>query len=324
MNEKEENQINEVASDEKVPVGSENVGKPSKILYGWIGLSVLLLVALLFVLWNGKVDGQMNETVGEVNGVSITKAELYDEMIQQLGDTPSQILDTMITTKLISMEAEKENVKVSDADIDKELADIKKSYPSEEQFEADLEQSYMTLDDLKRQIMIQLQLRKIFEPKISVKDEDLKAYFEENKESFGTPEQVQASHILLNEKKEAESVLQQLKDGADFAELAKQFSQDPGSKDNGGELPLFGRGEMYEEFENAAFELGKGEMSGIVESPGGFHIIKVTDKIAAQTPAFEEKQEEVKKAYFDEQLQAQLPDWLEKIRKEAEIKNSLS
>jgi peptidyl-prolyl cis-trans isomerase D len=125
---------------------------------------------------------------------------------------------------------------------------------------------------------------------------DVQRYYNDNIAQYQTPEQIRASHILLNTagkdeaavRKQAEDVLQKIKAGADFAALAKQYSDDTGSKANGGDLDYFGRGRMVPEFETAAFTLMPGQVSDIVKSQFGFHIIKVTDKKPAVTRTFDE------------------------------------
>ena len=120
----------------------------------------------------------------------------------------------------------------------------------------------------------------------------MQRYYNGNIAQYQTPEQVRASHILLNTagkdeaavRKQAEDILQQVKAGADFAELAKKFSEDEGSKVNGGDLDYFTRGRMVPEFETAAFALEPGQVSDIVKSQFGFHIIKVVDKKAGSHP----------------------------------------
>jgi foldase protein PrsA len=290
----------------------------------WIGISTLLLVALVFMfLRDGQADG-MGKVVGEAEGVTITEADLYDEMIQQLGTQPGQIVDAMITTQLISIEADKANVSVSDADIEAELDEIKKDFATEEEFEAALKQYNLTLDALKKQMNTQVQIEKIFKTKINPDEATLKKYFEDNQAAFGTPEQVRASHILLGTKEEAEEVLAQLNNGGDFVTLAKEKSTDPGSKDKGGDLDYFGRGVMHAEFEEATFALNVGETSGVVESPSGFHIIRLVDKKAATTPTFEESKKLVEDRYMDEQLQTEVPAWIEKVKKDANVTNTLA
>jgi peptidyl-prolyl cis-trans isomerase D len=132
--------------------------------------------------------------------------------------------------------------------------------------------------------------------KVSVPPNDIQRYYNDNRQQYETPEQVRASHILFetmgkNEeavKKQAEDVLRQAKAGADFAELAKKFSEDKGSKDRGGDLDYFGRGRMVPEFEMAAFTMMPGQISELVKSQFGYHIIKVIDRRPATTRSLDE------------------------------------
>ncbi|MDB4866586.1 MAG: peptidylprolyl isomerase, partial [Cohnella sp.] len=299
--------------------------RKSLINWTWIGVTLLALAALILVLVLGQHKSGMNDAVGRMDGVTITKADLYDEMVKQAGvDQVSSKLDGMLTLKLIDLEAKKVNAVVNPADIDAELAIFKKSYPSDAQFNAAMQQNNMTLDSLKQQIGIQLKLRKIFEPQIKPTDDQLKKYFDANKASFGTAEVVRASHILLATKAEADAVLAELKKGTDFATLAKEKSTDPGSKANGGDLDYFGRGAMNPQFETAAFNLKVGEMSGVVQSPNGFHIIKLTDKKPAFTPTYDQVKQQVKNRYVDEQLQTLITGWLDKEKKAYHVENLLA
>jgi len=122
-----------------------------------------------------------------------------------------------------------------------------------------------------------------------------------NQQKYGTPEQVRASHILIrtgeqDAKAKLQDILKQIKAGADFEELAKTRSQDPGSAAKGGDLGYFGRGRMIEQFEKVVFAMSKpGDMSDVFESPFGFHIIKLTDKKPAGVKMFAEVKDQLMK-----------------------------
>jgi peptidyl-prolyl cis-trans isomerase D len=147
--------------------------------------------------------------------------------------------------------------------------------------------------------------------KVAVPPADVQRYYNDNIQQYQTPEQVRASHILLQTagkdeaavRKQAESILQQVKSGGDFAELAKKYSEDTGSKANGGDLDYFGRGRMVPEFETAAFAMQPGQVSDLVKSQFGFHIIKVVDKRPASTRTLDEV-----RAQIQEQLALQMAD----------------
>jgi len=146
---------------------------------------------------------------------------------------------------------------------------------------------------------------------VAVPPNDIQRYYNDNIQQFSTPERVRASHILLNTggkdeaavRKQAEELLAKIKGGADFAALAKQFSEDPGSKDKGGDLDFFPRGQMVPEFEQAAFSLQPGQVSELVKTQYGFHIIKVVDKQAGSTQPLE-----AVRAQIQQTLAAQIAD----------------
>ena len=117
----------------------------------------------------------------------------------------------------------------------------------------------------------------------------------------------------------AEKILQRAKTGEDFAKLAKEFSEDPGSKDKGGEY-TFARGEMVPEFEAAAFSMKTNQVSDLVTTPYGYHIIKLFEKIPAQRMEYAKVENEIKERLQVMEIQKQLPDYLEKLKQEAGVK----
>jgi peptidyl-prolyl cis-trans isomerase D len=167
--------------------------------------------------------------------------------------------------------------------------------------------------------------------KISIPPTDIQRYYNDNIQQYQTPEQIKASHILFKTdgkdeatvRKQAETVLQQVKSGGDFAALAKQYSEDEGSKANGGDLDYFGRGRMVPEFENVAFTMEPGQTSDLVKSQFGFHIIKVVDKRAGSTRTLDEVraqiQEQLSLQRADERISAQAEQFASRIKDVADL-----
>src|SRR5262245_50108869 len=154
--------------------------------------------------------------------------------------------------------------------------------------------------------------------------QEIQKYFDENQQQYSTPEQVRASHILLKTegkdeaavKKQAEDVLKQAKGGADFGELAKKYSEDEGSAKNGGDLDYFGHGKMVPEFDTAAFALQPGQLSDLVKSQFGYHIIKVTDKKAGTVRTLAEMRQQLSDQLSFERAQAQAADLAANLEKQ--------
>jgi foldase protein PrsA len=293
----------------------------------WI-ITAIAVIALVFMLVRNTSGGGLDKVVGKMDGLTIKTSDLYAEMTNQMTkDQLTSLVDNVAQIKLIDLEAGKAGITVTDADITNEIENIKKSnnIATDEDLTAALQQSGLTLAEFKEKLIPQVKLKKLYESQNPVSETDLKAYYDKNKENFATtPKEVKASHILLQTKAEADAVLAELKAGKDFATLAKAKSQDPGSKAKGGDLGFFPRGVMNTEFETAAFGLAKGEMSGVVQSPNGFHIIKVTDIKEAVVPAYDVVKEKVKEAYYNEKLQSDSQTWLDKLKKDKNYKNLLA
>jgi peptidyl-prolyl cis-trans isomerase C len=203
-----------------------------------------------------------------------------------------------------------------------------------------VEASGQSFEQWKQQMQFEKRLayQKLFESKfnseVNVTEEDARQYYMENPQQFEIPEQVRASHILIKPvtsdpnvkpavveaaaKTKAEELLKQIKDGADFAELAKANSSCPSSV-RGGDLGFFSRGRMVPAFEEAAFALKVGQVSDVVETNFGFHIIKVTDRKDASTKTFEEVKDNLI-AMLTGQRQAKLAEqYIESLKAEANI-----
>ncbi|MBD2846937.1 peptidylprolyl isomerase [Paenibacillus sp. IB182496] len=304
------------------PPGAQEAPKSPHNPKVWIGFSALLAVLLIVMIATNEGSGTASEgeAAATVNGVAISQEEFLHEVVNQGG---AGLLDQMIANELVRQEAESAGVEVTDADVDAELQRIKDSYPSEEQFDMVLAQNNLTIEQLREQLRPNVLITKVLEPEFDITDEQMQQYFDENQGAFGTEEQVRASHILVASQEEAETVMQELEGGADFAELAQQYSTD-GSASNGGDLNFFGRGQMVPEFEEAAFALEVGEVSDIVQSQFGFHIIKVTDRTEADTPAYEDVKDDIYATLLSQQVGQRAGTWVQELRDGADIDNKLA
>lgn len=167
--------------------------------------------------------------------------------------------------------------------------------------------------------------------KVTVSDKEAKSYYDKNIELFKAPEQVKARHILIQVPKEAseedkkklkekaEELLKKVQAGEDFAKLAEANSDDPGTKAKGGDLGFFSKGAMVPAFEQAAFALKPGEVSGVVESDFGYHIIKVDEKKEAVVEPYDTVKDKVRQQALREKQEARVTEYVEKALKDAKV-----
>ncbi len=288
--------------------------KNKKVLF-WVLGSMLTIGAAAAIFFTIQKDA-----VATVNGEKISEDELHERLVAQYGQ---ELLDTLITGKVIEQEVKKENIKVTQEEIDEEKAAYAESYGGEEALKQTLETSGLTMADFEEDIESYLATKKLLEPRIEITEEDMKAYFEENKGSFAQQEQVNASHILVEDEETAKEVIGKLNAGGDFAELAAEYSIDESNKDAGGDLGFFGKGDMAEEFEEIAFSLEPGKISNPVKTEYGYHVIKVAEKKEAKEAVYEDVKEEIQNTLLETEMQTEYTAWLEEKFEEYEIKNYL-
>lgn len=251
---------------------------------------IIVVVGLLIIgaLWTYNDL----KAVARVNSTNITWKQFNDALKKQSGN---QMLAGLLREELIRQGAKQHNITVIDEDVQSELDRLADQFGSTAGLEQVLSQYGMSLDDLRGQIKSTLLLEGIAAKDVTVEEEELKTYYEENKDRYTEPEQVKARHILVEDEETAKSILKKLESGEDFAEIAKEKSSDSGSKDKGGDLGFFERGVMDASFEEAAFNLGIGETSAPVKTMFGYHIIRVEDKKPERLAAFEEVRDDVRK-----------------------------
>ena len=255
----------------------------------------------------------------------IEDGKTYEDMIKDM------VLETMIGSEVIYQQAEKDKVLPTDEQVQEQIDSFNESIKDDTDYQKELKNMGINEKFLKFQFARDLantNLQAKFEEDTKISEDEMKKYYEENKDDFYT-DTVTASHILIktidddgNElsdakkkeaKKKAEEVLTKVKSGEDFAELAKEYSEDS-SASSGGELGTFGRGKMVTEFENAAFAMKAGEISDIVETEYGYHIIKVTDRVDKQE-TYDDVKDKIKSTLASEKY----TEYVEKLKKDSTI-----
>ena len=290
-----------------------------------------------------------NAKAAEINGVVITKEQFDKELNihldrvskqgrqiagDQLATLRKDILDGLIERELLYQQSQKEGIKVDDKSVDQQLSQIKKRFPSEDAFKTALSNMNLSEEEVKNQIERGLAIRQLIDQqitkKIVISDKDTKAYYDGNQQMFKQPEQVKASHILIKvdgnaaesqkaaARKKIETVQQKVKAGGDFAQLAKEYSEGP-SKSKGGDLGYFRRGQMIKPFEDTAFAMQPNEVSGIVETRFGYHIIKVYDKKPEQTLAYADVKDQLNQRMKQEKVEQEATQYIEQLKKDAKI-----
>lgn len=282
----------------------------SKALRHTAGLAALLFGTSLAACSGGG-------TVATVNGQPISQAA-FD---QKLETTPlaRTVLQQLVQDALIEQYAKNNNITISDADITAREDQLKQNFPSGSWDEM-LKSRGLTEDDVRAALREQLILDKALSKDIVVKPAAIQDYFNKNRSTFDKPEQVTARHILVPTLPEAMKIEADLKSGQKFADLAKQYSTDPGSKDKGGELGTFRRGQMVPAFDKVAFSEPVGAISAPVKSPFGYHIIQVEARIPGQKATLASATPQITDTLRQQQEAPLIQPFLQGLQQKADIK----
>jgi len=289
-----------------------------QMLLGVIGLLVVALVTLGIIMLQQPLGAEDETHVAIVDGEPISEKELYEAMYMQGG---REILEQLVTRKLILGEAENLGISVSEAELDEEIDMVVEEnfQGSEEQLTMALEQYGLSLESFREDARLNLLARKIIEEQTDFSEEEARDFFEDNRYLFDQPEEVEARHILLESEEDAKEVAELLEQGGDFVELAAEYSTDASNKDQGGNLGFFERGAMVEEFEEAAFSLDVGEVSEPVATDFGYHIIEVLDYREEVSASFEEVEDQVLETMLDQQIPVAVNELIQSLRESADI-----
>lgn len=265
----------------------------------------IMLVASLFVLAACGSNG--SEVVVKSKAGNITKDEFYEELKSNLGE---KVLEEMILVKVLESKFE-----INDEEINAEVDSIKEQLG--DQFEATLmQQGIANEETFKKSMRINMLYQKAVHEGVEVSDDEAKERYDRMKT------EIDAQHILLESEEEAKDIKAKIDAGEDFDKLAKEFSKDPGSAEDGGKLGFFSAGRMVKEFEDAAYSMDVGTISDPVQTSNGYHIIKVIEKrdLEAELEPFEDMKENIiDELKFSKVDQIQAQEKIDKLIKDANV-----
>lgn len=303
---------------------------------------VLIAVLIMGLILAGCKSGGQEQAkiVGEVNGDKISQAE-YDQHFkilkltyeqQVLGGSgkldeskdketidklEEQTFKEVVLQKILWQQAKEQDIKISDSEVDKIM--------KQQDYKTFLEESGLEEKYFRQELKTQLLYWKLHDKvtaKTKVSDEEAQAYYEENISKYSEEGGIQIAHILVATEKEARDILAKLNGGADFADMARQYSTCP-SKERGGDLDLVNEGsDLLPEFKEAALKLQPGELiKDPVKTEAGYHLIKAGEQKEAQTPSFEEVKNSVITDLKSEKKDKAYGDYLNNLYEKAEIKD---
>jgi peptidyl-prolyl cis-trans isomerase C len=293
------------------------------------------------------VSAQLPDIVARVNGEAVTRAELetaVGELEARAGQpVPAEqrdrvlrgVLDQLIGYRLLLQETVARKVAVPDAEVAARLDQIRSQFPTEEAFQQTLQERKMTLaglrDDTRDGMRISAMLEAEVGAKAAVTPQQVMEFYEKNPSEFQQGERLRASHILVRVQANADAaereaarakaagILAEVKAGKDFAALAKQHSDDPGSGANGGDLGFFERGQMVGPFEQAAFAMQPGQTSELVQSDFGFHIIRTVERQPARTVPLTEVSPRIEEFLSGQRREEQTRAFVESLRAKGKV-----
>jgi foldase protein PrsA len=252
-----------------------------------------------------------------VNGEPIYR-EAFVERLMDGYVTGKVLFAQLVNQLLIAQYARAHGITVSDAEIDAREAETRAKFPPG-QFDATTKSQGLSDSRVRALLRQQLELEKAVAPQVHVDDAAVREYYDKNHALYDKPEQVKARHILVPDEPTAQIVLARLRAGASWSEVAKEYTKDPSTRDNGGELGYFSRGQMVPAFQDASFSAPVGELVGPVKSPFGYHVLQVEDRTPPFTATFDAVKQRIHDDLVKQQTAAKIPELMQQIRSKAKI-----
>ncbi len=319
------------------------------------GLFLTLISVMTFIALplSAKENPAAKTKVAVVNGTEITRAdfdrgmqEIQQRLImmkkslkdKELQELKKDVFESLIDRELLYQEIRINGNKAEETEIDEQIKKIKEQFPGEDEFKKAIAKMNISLTELRVQIEREMSINKFvkkqFADKVVISEKEANDFYNSNPNTFMKADSIKASHILIKvdpkadeamktaAQKKIKEVQSKLKKGDDFATLAKGYSQ-CSSAAGGGDLGYFGRGQMVKPFEVAAFAMDPGEVSDIVETKHGYHIIKVIDKKTGEKTPYEQVKVKIKGFLKQQKVQEGIKAYVNKIKKTAKVEKFL-
>jgi peptidyl-prolyl cis-trans isomerase C len=317
-----------------------------------IGIIVAFLFTIVCIFIADSLRAKVVEkTVASVDGEAILMSEYenrakpvikeYEELVKapdkemKIKELKEKILDQMIDEKVLIHEAKKKKIDVSNKQVQDGIEEIKKRFATEAEYNQELARQGLGEEKFKQQVKEQIMVIKLIDQEVKAKvvpptDRDIEDFYKQHESEMVQPEQVRVRNILIKvdektDKTEAlkriKEILNEAKKGTSFAELAKKYSEDP-SAAKGGDIGFFARGQMVRKFEDAAFALNVGEISDVVETEFGYHLIQCLEKKAAEKKSLDEIRDYLRNFISQKRMQDDYEKWLRRLRDKASITRS--
>lgn len=298
-------------------------------------------------------ETKTDENIAVVNKVPITKKDFEEELNRyqsqmamrgqpvspdELNDLKTLAVQNLIGQELIIQECKKLKIKIDEKDVEEQIGKFRDHFKTDDEFQKALSENQVTEKELRDKVERRLIAQKFIDTRISdkltVTDSESKTFYDSHPEYFAQPAKIKASHILVKmspdaddttkaeARKKIKAVQEKLKKGEDFAELAKTHSEGP-SNVQGGDLGYFSKGQMVKPFEDAAFAMKTGEISDVVETQFGLHLIKLTDKQEEGKTPYKDVKEKITEFLKQEKIGSELTAYIENLKKTAVIENHL-
>ncbi len=310
----------------------------------------VILMCTLCLAFSAGVWAAEEPLAAKVNGVDITQEEVnksLDTYLQQRNidiqslqspeqykEMQKQVLDGLIGQELLWQEAQKKKAIVSQKDVDQEINKARERMPSEEVFRERLKQAGLTeasyAESIKKRLSVGKLVQDEITKKISISDAQVHEFYAANPGKFTRPEEVHTRHILIKveseadedakqaAKKKIDEILGEAKGGTDFAELAKKHSEGP-TGPKGGDLGFTAKGQLVPAFEKAAFALKPGEISDVVQTQFGYHIIKLEERRGGEHVAENDIKEQIRTYLQSTKSREAVQEEMETLRKKGSV-----